>query len=55
MDTKNCFYSSMYKGQYIHGCYNVTKKGEEITFNNNVYYSLHAVKIAITKFNKDDK
>lgn len=52
MDTKHSFYSFIYKGQYIHGCYNDTKKTEEIIFNNNMYRSLHAVKIAITKFNK---
>lgn len=49
MDNKNIFHTISYKGQYIQGCYNVTKIKEEIKWNGKEYKSLYAAKIAITK------
>ena len=50
MDDKDTFYTVEYKGQYIHGCWNITRNFEEIKFNKKLYKSLHAAKIAVTKY-----
>lgn len=53
MDNKNSFYTLSYKNHYIQGCYNDSKKTEEIKFNNNSYKFIIAAKSGITKFIKN--
>lgn len=46
---KHSFITLLYKGSYIHICYNPETKREEIKCNGIEYKSLHSAKIMITK------